>query len=865
MPNALLYCPVRGEINATALAKDGLTTTEEARRIDFLHYLLHRKYPPDNIRVETVVLTRLGSQGRNTLRTDVIVYNIPVSLARKLPDDEHLTHAFLVAEIKRDSSTKTSGIKSQLLPAMKQLPSMDVLGVYWDDVNRILFTKSLVTKNGGSYLQVNSDSLASLPPFGQQYKSKPITVDTLTAPTNLVGTLFHIANILRSHGINDEHLRYKETVKLLLARYCDEKQARESLTKELILQAYEGTDPGFLKRVKAMYGVAAKRYGKAQSLFKPMALSELDEAVLRDVVKSIQGIDFSSASSETMQQVFMSFVPTVFKDMLDQYFTPLSLIDTAVAMTSIGPNDTVADPAMGTGDFLTSAMAYRASRGDDDIIQRIFGLDIDQKAYDLAIINMILNKDGQANLFRKDSLKEWDLWKDERDVVLCNPPFGARTVENRPEVLRHYDLGHIWIQDDSTGEWVKTDAIRADQQLGILFIERCYEMLSEGGRLAIIVPEGYLCTQTYGYVRQWLTSQLQILSVVELPRRIFLKSDADLRSNILVAQKLSAADLKTAITRDYPIHADLVRKVGYKLGAGFTPIAMREDETGLEIRDSNNQLVLDSDFNRVRRTFERFRTKGLPNEGTWGGARIRDILSHPRLDMKPRRLMPKALRNLRTITTGNHVRLGDVAEVIEETIDIITDVGSSKYLRLVEGQGIRAIEGTVIPHEPQRCWMIAARKSRNLYRLKYRDVIVGLVRPERRNIGLLLTSGDDLVGSPDGIAVIRPQDATESLYPAEWIFSSLRSEACRLQLWTESGGTSYGKLTAGHIQNVLLPIPPEGEREAICEKMKKWAKHTEQALQEWGAVGSEADRKPIMNSPVFGLESDDFDYMEEEE
>ena len=116
------------------------------------------------------------------------------------------------------------------------------------------------------------------------------------------------------------------------------------------------------------------------------------------------------------------------------------------------------------------------------------------------------------------------------------PPFGSRTIETRPSVLTHYDLGHLWKFED--GKWHKTEELLPSQQLGILFIERCYKLLAEeSGRLGIILPEGYLCTASYGYVRQWIINNFHITGLVELPRRIFLKSDADLRSNILFAER----------------------------------------------------------------------------------------------------------------------------------------------------------------------------------------------------------------------------------------------------------------------------------------------------------------------------------------
>jgi type I restriction enzyme M protein len=86
-----------------ALAKDGLTATEEARRIDFLRFLLERDYPEQNIAVETLIIKELGESGRNKLRSDVIVYNSATNELQDLPLADRLKRAILVAEIKRDS------------------------------------------------------------------------------------------------------------------------------------------------------------------------------------------------------------------------------------------------------------------------------------------------------------------------------------------------------------------------------------------------------------------------------------------------------------------------------------------------------------------------------------------------------------------------------------------------------------------------------------------------------------------------------------------------------------------------------------------------------------------------------------------
>lgn len=494
-PGALLHCPIRGALNAYALATDGLTATEEARRIDFIKFLLSRQYPDTNIAVETVIVKKLGEAGRNTLRCDVIVYDAPVIEIQHLDIDERISRAIIVAEIKRDSSRRVSAWRHQLEPAMRLLPGMRVMGAYWDDVNRLLFVKELVKDQ----LQIFEENLANLPMWGAAYRRKLLTYVDLSQNTNLVGVLFDIANIMRSHGINDDQIRYKETVKLILARYCDERESEGTLCKPLALQVYpDGADPQFKERVTACYAVAARRYSRATTIFGQGPATDLPERTLRDIIKKIQGINFRAASNETMQQVFMSFVPAVFKKSLDQYFTPTGLIRTMVEMVRIGPNDKIADPGMGTADFLTAAAEFRIEAGDTDILQRIYGVDSDRMAYDLAIINMILNKDGQSNLYCEDSIRDFDRFESEMGVVLCNPPFGEQSVETRASVLKNYELGHQWEQDSETKRWTKTTRLLDRQQLGIMFIERCFKMLADKGRLAIILPEGYLSTPTYG-------------------------------------------------------------------------------------------------------------------------------------------------------------------------------------------------------------------------------------------------------------------------------------------------------------------------------------------------------------------------------
>ena len=163
----------------------------------------------------------------------------------------------------------------------------------------------------------------------------------------------------------------------------------------------------------------------------------------------------------------------------------------------------------------------------------------------------------------------------------------------------------------------------------------------------------------------------------------------------------------------------------------------------------------------------------------------------------------------------------------------------------------------MVPHFSERCWAIAERKHRQVYHLRNKDIIVGLVRPERRNVGILLDDGEDVVGSTDGLAVVRIQAKMEEEYPTAWLFMVLRSEQIRLQFWTESGGTSYGKLDRDHIRNVWVPISTKDERYLTAKKVEKWMRTAKEYANAWSQIGTERDRRPILNSPLIGLFEDD--------
>lgn len=177
---------------------------------------------------------------------------------------------------------------------------------------------------------------------------------------------------------------------------------------------------------------------------------------------------------------------------------------------------------------------------------------------------MVLNGDGKTSIEHGDSLKRYSAKSQKFNVVLCNPPFGMKIVERRYEVLRKFDAGHIWSFSQDKLRVDKTDVVRPSQQTGILFCELCVRITQPGGRVGIIVPNGYLGNRGAEYValREWILRNAKLVSVIALPRFTFKKSGADVSASILILEKRLVPLSIASAEADYCFYAGNIGSVG---------------------------------------------------------------------------------------------------------------------------------------------------------------------------------------------------------------------------------------------------------------------------------------------------------------
>ena len=207
-----------------------------------------------------------------------------------------------------------------------------------------------------------------------------------------------------------------------------------------------------------------------------------------------------------------------------QYFTPRALINAMVDVTRPGIDETVCDPACGTGGFLLAAFSYMKKQSNDRAKlkklyeEKLIGYDITPLVVTLGAMNVYLHgiETDRSPISCRDSLiKEPEQLV---DVILANPPFGTRPA------------GSVNIADMRGDLYVDT----SNNQLN--FLQHMMLMLKDGGRVAVVLPDNVLFESGAGEViRKKLLTDFNLHTILRLPTGIFYANGV--RANVLFFSK----------------------------------------------------------------------------------------------------------------------------------------------------------------------------------------------------------------------------------------------------------------------------------------------------------------------------------------
>jgi hypothetical protein len=251
---------------------------------------------------------------------------------------------------------------------------------------------------------------------------------------------------------------------------------------------------------------------------RPRALSNLIEQASNIVTSS------NLSARANFAFAFRHFMRRYFKPLTSdrndpvrrfgRWLTPLGVIKFLVEAADPQSGERILDFACGSGGFLGQATRHlleRYNTAPDEMSKNLYGCDWDEtctEATKTFLTFMLPERQNQLNIDRADGLRHFEDNIEKFDVTLSNPPAG-----NLPQ-----DFAGL---EDIEGYQFAGRGRGRQALYEVAFLERALQMVREGGRIGLIIPEGLLANATLKRLRDWWFDQVTVEAIVGLPRGTF--------------------------------------------------------------------------------------------------------------------------------------------------------------------------------------------------------------------------------------------------------------------------------------------------------------------------------------------------------
>ena len=248
--------------------------------------------------------------------------------------------------------------------------------------------------------------------------------------------------------------------------------------------------------------------------------------LLRQVINKLNEIDFTDSNE---RHLFGDLYEQILKDLQSagnagEFYTPRAITRFIVDRINPQLGESIMDPACGTGGFLACSFDhvknnYVKTADDHQTLQKqIHGVEKKQLPHLLCTTNMLLHGiEVPVQIKHGNTLnKPLSSWDEQVDVIVTNPPFGGTEEDG---------IEKNFPSDTRTRE-------TAD-----LFLQLIIEVLKNGGRAAVVLPDGTLFGEgVKTKIKKLLTEECNLHTIVRLPNGVF-NPYTGIKTNILFFTK----------------------------------------------------------------------------------------------------------------------------------------------------------------------------------------------------------------------------------------------------------------------------------------------------------------------------------------
>lgn len=303
---------------------------------------------------------------------------------------------------------------------------------------------------------------------------------------------------------------------------------REGLTGEGLYDFVQDTLFPKLKAPVKIQGPQREQAVIIQRVFADAYNYMKSGTLLRQVINKINEVNFNNRDD---WHTFGGIYEQILRDLQSagnagEFYTPRAVTKFIVNRVDPKLNETVFDPACGTGGFLTCAIDHKkelyAKTGADrkKLTKTIRGVEKKPLPFMLCMTNMILHGIDTPSSIKLDNTlaKPYRDYSDKDRVhcIITNPPFGGMEEDgiegNFPAGLR-------------------------TRETADLFMAVIIKLLKKHGRAAVVLPDGFLFGEgTKTRLKEMLLSECNLHTIVRLPNGVF-SPYTGIKTNILFFTK----------------------------------------------------------------------------------------------------------------------------------------------------------------------------------------------------------------------------------------------------------------------------------------------------------------------------------------
>ena len=637
--------------------------------------------------------------------------------------------------------------------------------------------------------------------------------------------------ILRDYEGNSSLIeRFDELTKAIYCKVYDErKSALAPQNTAFRIQSGEA-DKTVAARIREQFLILVKR---RPDLFpERFSRLRLGDATIRRLVEELSRFKLASVSEDLKGLLYEEIIRNTFdKGENQQFFTPRPVVEFMVQVLDSSLTGKICDPACGTGGFLLYVEKYLKQNGSTSDVC-LLGFEIDERLGWVAGVNLDMH-DPTFNFAVTHVNSSGSLGNNLKpyfgtiDAIITNPPFGSDLSEK--SALIEFRLGKG----------------KASRRRGVLFIERCLDLLKPGGMVAIIIDDSVLNGPSNTDTRRLILNQSYPLAIISLPDTAFMPY-ASVKASILFLQKKHEESRDTAEGKlTLFAHAEVI---GRKPNGD--PLLRHVQTTG--------KLELDSDLPEILGVWKAgpsattpqpawssgncFWTKLPPTDDTSFGKdafRIDPAYHHP-----ARRRADESLQSSRHPLRP----LKELCELRNEVVIPSKDLQEEDVTYL----GLANIESRTGMYTPTLVDSASLRSS--VKRFVPGDILFAKMRPALRKVCLI---GDD-VG--DGFAsseclVLTPRTNPETGVPImlpRLLVILLRSGLIYGQLVHLVTGIGRPRVSTKAVLNVRLPVPHMAEQKRLLDlyyrsdsAVRSLIEESDRALKKADQIMSQAKRTII--------------------